>query len=539
MNFRTNPARNALRLTLVGAALVATVPFALPRAAPVAAPSKAPDAVAVVPQAVAFSELWGQKGEKWSAGGRLPDFSFAGYRSGEAEIPDLPIKASVRDFGAIGDGQADDTAAFKRAIEEVRGGALLVPEGRYKISDILYIRLSNFVLRGAGSNKSILFFTRPLEAIKPNLGATTTGQPTSNYSWSGGLVWVVGKQTGADLGPVAERAERGASEIVLEAPANGKLKVQPGQRIEISQEDPGDNSLLDHLYAGQSGDVSKIKGARITFVSRVTKVEDTVEGARLSLERTLRTDVSPAWKARVRVFEPSVSQVGIEDLGFEFPEEKYGGHFSEQGFNPLAFAGIADCWARRLRIVNADSGPFVSGSFNTLEDITFESRREPDKSGNTGHHGVSLGSDNLLRGFSFQQKFVHDISVERSAGNVIAGGRGIDLSFDNHKRFPYANLFTDIDLGAGNRMYASGGGASLGRHAGAWTTFWNIRAQKPQHWPAKDWGPDMMNLVGVQSQDAPILDEKGRWFEPIAPAQLQPRNLYQAQLQRRLKPTLR
>lgn len=42
-------------------------------------------------------------------------------------------------------------------------------------------------------------------------------------------------------------------------------------------------------------------------------------------------------------------------------------------------------------------------------------------------------------------------------------------------------------------------------------------------------------MVGVQSQGAPILDEKGRWFEPIAPTQLQPRNLYQNRLKRRLK----
>jgi hypothetical protein len=408
-----------------------------------------------------FSQLWGKSGEKWSVQGRLPDFSFAGYRSGEAAIPDLPVKATVRDFGAKGDGEADDTDAFKRAIEAVQGGAVLVPTGRYKITDIVYIRKSNTVLRGEGAQKSILVFLRSLESIKPKAEATTTGQPTSGYSWAGGFIAVEGRQSGADLGLVAGQAGRGTHQITLEAPA----KVQAGQRVEIVQENPEDNSLLSHVYAGQSGDVSQIKSARLTFVSRVTSVD----GAKLVLERPLRTDVSPAWKARARLFEPTVTQVGIEDLGFEFPVQPYGGHFTEQGFNPLTFNGAADCWARRLHIVNSDSGPFVSASFVTLEDLTFDSQRAPDKAGNTGHHGVSLGNDNLLRGFNFNQKFIHDISVERSAGNVVANGRGVDLSFDNHKRFPFANLFTDIDLGAGTRMYASGGGASLGRHAGAWT----------------------------------------------------------------------
>ena len=33
-----------------------------------------------------YSELWGATGEKWSSTSRLPDFSFAGYHSGEKPI---------------------------------------------------------------------------------------------------------------------------------------------------------------------------------------------------------------------------------------------------------------------------------------------------------------------------------------------------------------------------------------------------------------------------------------------------------------------
>ncbi|MCX6906896.1 MAG: hypothetical protein NTY01_02510 [Verrucomicrobia bacterium] len=59
------------------------------------------------------SDLWGTAGEKWTPQSRLPDFSFAGYHAGEAPIPDVAVKASVKNFGAKGDGVADDTAAFK------------------------------------------------------------------------------------------------------------------------------------------------------------------------------------------------------------------------------------------------------------------------------------------------------------------------------------------------------------------------------------------------------------------------------------------
>lgn len=42
---------------------------------------------------------------------------------------------SVKDFGAIGDGVADDTAAFKRANDNLKNKILLIPNGIYKINE--------------------------------------------------------------------------------------------------------------------------------------------------------------------------------------------------------------------------------------------------------------------------------------------------------------------------------------------------------------------------------------------------------------------
>jgi lysophospholipase L1-like esterase/ribosomal protein L21E len=474
------------------------------------------------------SALWGTTGEKWSPESRLPDFSFAGYHSGEAPIPTPPVKGNVRDFGAKGDGVTDDTAAFVHALETVNDGAILIPAGRYKINEILYIRKPNIVLRGEGTDKTTLFFPRALEQIKPNTGATTGGRPTSNYSWSGGLIWVEGQPTGAELGPIKSHADRGTFVIEMEtAPA-----VKVGQKVEILQQDAADKSLIHHLYAGQTGDISKVSIAHTSFVSRVVSID----GTRVRLERPLRTDIDPRWKAHVRIFQPSVTEVGIENLTFEFPNTPYEGHFTEPGYNPFTFLNAADCWARNLRILNPDSGPFLKGNFITVENIVYESNRKPDNTGCQGHHGFTFGNDTLFQNFDFRFRFIHDISAEDGAsGSVAAHGKGVDICFDNHKRFPYSNLYTDIDIGKGTRMYSSGGGDALGLHAGAWTTFWNIRAGRPQKWPNSDYGPDKMNLVGLESKEPALLDKEKRWFEPIPPAQLQPQNLYEAQRDRRLK----
>ncbi len=477
------------------------------------------------------SQLWGENGEKWTPESRLPDFSFAGYHCGESGIPTPSVVVNVRDFGAKGDGAQDDTQAFIRAIKAAEKGAVLVPAGRYLITDMVEIRKPNIVLRGEGPGKSVLFFPKSLEQVKSLREATTSGLPTSGYSWSGGFLKVQGKNSGAQLGNVKMSAKRGSNVIELAKAAT----VQPGQRIEISQEDPGDRSLLNYLYAQQSDSISKIGKTAIDFVARVTRVD----GAKLTLDRPLRTDVRPEWKTRVRIYAPSVTEVGIENLTFEFPETPYMGHFTEQGFNPLTFTGdVSDCWARDLTIINADSGPFIQGCFNTVENIVFESKRKPDKAGNTGHHGFSFdGDDNLLRNFDIRTRFIHDISVSHCGGNVASQGKAVDLAFDHHRRYPHANLFTSIDIGAGTRMYNSGGGDSLGKHSAAWTTFWNIRAARPQSWPPSKFGPDLMNLVGVISQDPPQLGSNGRWFEPVPPTQLQPANLYEAQLaKRRVRP---
>lgn len=66
--------------------------------------------------------------------------------------------ADVRDFGAIGDGVADDTHAFNRAIESIEGGGeLLVPRGLYLIDPGQGIVLTNgLTIRGQGDSASVL-----------------------------------------------------------------------------------------------------------------------------------------------------------------------------------------------------------------------------------------------------------------------------------------------------------------------------------------------------------------------------------------------
>ena len=136
------------------------------------------------------SALWGVHGEKWVPGAPLKDFSRAGYQGGDAAIPAFPVGVNVKDFGAAGDGSSDDTAAFDKAIAACpANSAVLVPDGVYVLRDWLKISRRGLVLRGQSREGTVLCFPVGLGSSHPNMGQTTTHDPTSNWSWSGGLIW--------------------------------------------------------------------------------------------------------------------------------------------------------------------------------------------------------------------------------------------------------------------------------------------------------------------------------------------------------------
>jgi hypothetical protein len=68
--------------------------------------------------------------------------SFAGAAEDEAPAGPRPAVLNVRDFGAAGDGKADDTKAFQRAMDaagRAGGDLVFVPRGRYRIEGRLSV----------------------------------------------------------------------------------------------------------------------------------------------------------------------------------------------------------------------------------------------------------------------------------------------------------------------------------------------------------------------------------------------------------------
>ncbi|RKN81996.1 glycosyl hydrolase family 28-related protein [Paenibacillus ginsengarvi] len=84
------------------------------------------------------------------------------YGAGQPErnvAAKLRESVSVKDFGAIGDGIADDTAAIQAAVNSLtRGGLLFIPAGTYKISDTIQVP-QGMILQGAGLHSVVINMT--------------------------------------------------------------------------------------------------------------------------------------------------------------------------------------------------------------------------------------------------------------------------------------------------------------------------------------------------------------------------------------------
>ncbi|MGB3152307.1 MAG: glycosyl hydrolase family 28-related protein, partial [Maribacter sp.] len=148
----------------------------------------------------------------------LPDFSYAGFHFGEKETPiDFDHTINVTDFGAKPNDDIDDSKALMDALkkaDELDGYvSVQIPAGKFNISKIIYINRSKTVLRGVGSGEggTLLYFQRGLRFVEdppeheelmeyltrfdkkqrePENGVDNT---FSQYSWSGGFIWVAKK----------------------------------------------------------------------------------------------------------------------------------------------------------------------------------------------------------------------------------------------------------------------------------------------------------------------------------------------------------
>ena len=102
------------------------------------------------------------------AGGTLVLFliSFVGATCIGKQFESTNVYLTVRDFGAIGDGEADDTKAFQRAVDSGRGD-VHVPRGTYRLTSTISVDLDRIgPVSIIGSGTARLVMTGPGPALR-------------------------------------------------------------------------------------------------------------------------------------------------------------------------------------------------------------------------------------------------------------------------------------------------------------------------------------------------------------------------------------
>lgn len=250
-------------------------------------------------------------------------------------------------------------------------------------------------------------------------------------------------------------------------------------------------------------------------------------------------------------------EIGIEELSIEFPLTPYAGHHKEPGYNGIYLTHIRNCWVRNVEIKNFDLGVNLGHNVNncTITGVRL--------TGRGGHHGFrvaswdnTVGSNyNLFTNFSIQNISIHDITVQQNDHhNVFSNGTAVNMAFDHHGYNPHDNLFSNINIGAGTRPWASGGDqTAVGNgHSGPRETFWNVRkgdGTALSQIPGFGWGvmrdgnrihdgptkgpiANQVNVIGFAFDQ--FGGSQNIWVEGIPPALLSPVDLHAAQLAYRL-----
>lgn len=406
----------------------------------------------------------------------LPDFSYAGYNHGMGEIPTLKGKViDVTKYGVIADDEDDDSAAMLKAFaaaHKARGPVIVqLPAGKIIISDILKIQRSDIVLRGAGSGPkgTDLHFPRPLQMIDKTASLDELREYLikydkrqrekdknidvlfSEYSWSGGFIWVQKQGTrpasyleanDPDITSLANalKGTAGTQAVTVDDAQN----LTAGDVLELqwfNRQGEG-GALLKEMY----GDTDvKIGSHHWTFEDRPLVRQKTeilaIDGNVVTISDPLLHDISSAIPAQFSPWD-HITNVGIEDLHISFPDAPSFGHHMERGYNGIYLTSVFNGWVRDLTVHNADTGILSYNSANvTISNIETTGKRK-------AHYSVHAGNvhNMLVKNLTVNNPAIHSLSLNTQSTKCVFQNAIVNEAavLDQHAGANHQNLFDNV-----------------------------------------------------------------------------------------------
>lgn len=456
---------------------------------------------------------------------RIPDFSHAGYHSGQRALPDVPV---IKRLSPVG---GDNTARIQAELDAIGQrtpdanglrGALLLAPGRYEIHGTLRIRSSGVVLRGSGDGGD-----SSRDTILIGKG-NTPNQRTLIVIGSGDLTpWTTGSATNVidSLVPV------GAKSLNVADPG----RFRAGQEIWIRH--PSTQAWINAIGGGGARESDWAPGsADINYVRRVSRIS----GNTLHLDAPLfnHLDRSLAQSTVAPVSSRNlVSEAGLEHLRVDI--ETRGGEDEAHVWDSIGFLGAENSWARNVTTRFFGHAGFVTQA--SLRITVADSKALDPVAIRTGGRMYNFDTEAQSQLILFtgcqasngRHNFISN-GVQTTSGVVWhrCSGSG-DSDSEGHRRWSQGLLFDTISEtsnGSINLINRGDYGTAHGWgnvHSVIWNYNQTMRVQKPP--TAQNYA---ISQAGRNNTGYPFPGLAG--YSEIRSGELAPHSLYEAQLCERL-----
>ncbi|HEV2696217.1 MAG TPA: DUF6298 domain-containing protein [Verrucomicrobiae bacterium] len=266
---------------------------------------------------------------------RVPDFSSCGYAGGDREIPLAPVRMTVPPI------TGDETARIQRALDYVGGlpvdtngvrGAVLLLKGRHEVLGGLLLANSGVVLRGQGTDGTVLMATGTDRRTLIRIAGKNDLSTQSNANWQIADAYVPVNATSFHLKDA------------------GGLKV--GDAIQITR--PSPKEWIDRLgmmdFGGGLNDwrlvwhpgnydvvwnrvIQKVDGNLVTVDAPITTaLEESMGGGRVS---------AYSWPGKIK-------NVGVENLRLESTFDVANSKDENHAWFAITMENAADAWVRQV-----------------------------------------------------------------------------------------------------------------------------------------------------------------------------------------------
>ncbi|MFC1481795.1 FlgD immunoglobulin-like domain containing protein [Candidatus Neomarinimicrobiota bacterium] len=483
-------------------------------------------------------------------GNMIPDFSYAGYRNGEA-IPSVPTVKVIDPIAG------DNTAHIDSALFEVSmlpldsdgfHGALLLRAGEYEIRGTINVGYDGVVLRGVGDGQdptqnTVLFATGTSQRTVVVLGGgSTSGWSFINNGTKSDIV--------SDTVLVGERKFR-VENPLLYSVGDNIIIYHPCTAEWLEAVDYG-GTHSDHAEAEPGIDVPwTVNSQPIVFNRYITAINDDTITVDAPLYNTLIRALAQSYIYRY-TRSGLKTNIGIEDLRIEIDAA----HDTDENhaWDAIDMFQIEDAWALRCTMLRFGMSGIQTGTASriTVEDCQALDPASIIEGGKRYNFNVYHYSQLILfkncRASNGRHHYVSN-GTSTTSGIVFVDctSEGAYTSSEGHRRWTQGMLYdnhTELDgpraglnprlLGLYNRGYygTSHGWALVNSIA------WNcdvaagdLIVQKPPTGQNYAIGCSGAHITGVRPPAA--MDDPEGYIEGANLPGLEPRSLYNAQFQDR------